>query len=391
MFHPSNQSSNTEYYDTLGVNKNSDLKQIKKAYRNLAKKYHPDKVTDDSLKEEYTAKFQKIGEAYEVLSDPEKRKTYDQFGKEGLNGNNGNGNGNVNMNDIFQSMFGGGGGGFSFNQQRRTQNNNFMKKRQRKSAPVVHQVNISLEDLFNGRTIKFKITKKTIIDLGSNNPVTDKIDDTWTTCKSCNGNGAVMETRQVAPGFMTQTQKPCGSCGGTGHGLKPGYQLKDYPVVVEVEVKKGMNPRAEHVIVGGGNCYPGAVPGDIIIAFQIVPHPMYTLVGSNLSINKKILLSEALCGFSFEIVQLDGKSVRLKSKNIIKPGTVRTIPELGMVNMNGMRGYLTITFDIEFPDTLLIHQKQNLKKYLPRLDSEESNQGPVGSNGSENDTNIIII
>lgn len=383
MFHANNGSQDTEYYDLLGLNKEASTSEIKKAYHKLARKYHPDKITDPSLTEEYTKKFQKIGEAYETLSDPEKRKVYDQFGKEGIKANGGGG---PNPFDVFNSFF--GSGGFQFG-RRGNVNNNFTRKRQRKSNPIVHQVNLSLEDLYNGRVIKLKITRKAIYD--QMGPVKERMEDTWESCQTCKGNGTIMETRRMGPGFISQTQRPCSPCNGSGYGLKAGYQLRDHQTIVEVVVKPGMNPRSEHVISGEGNCYPGALPGDIIIAFQVLSHPVYKLNGSNLTINKKILLSEALCGFEFDLVQLDKSVVRIKSKDIIRPGTVKTIPNLGMKTENG-RGMLTITFGIEFPESLLIHQKQNLKKYLPKSDTD-MNEGPVGSNGSDssNDLNVIEI
>lgn len=362
----------TEYYDTLGVNKDANADQIKKAYYKLARKYHPDKAPDEK-KEEYTEKFKEIGEAYEVLSDEEKKKTYDQFGKEAVTGNGGP---SVNPFDIFSNIFGQQGfSGFgNFGGGTRNSNNAFMKKRVKKSAPVVHQVNITLEDLFKGKHIKLKITKKTIFARGSDEPCDiDNLTKSWTRCDTCEGNGIRLEVRQVAPGFVTQSQIPCRQCLGTGDVLSTDYELKEHQEIIEVEVKRGMDLRTEHVIEGGGNCYPGTHPGDIVIAFRVLPHETFELQGNNLVVYKKILLSEALCGVDFVITELDGNILRIKSKDIIKPGSIKLIRGKGMYDKFGIRGNLMVQFDVEFPDTLLIHQKKNLKKYLPKPESTHNN------------------
>ncbi len=381
MFRRSGQPPDTEYYDILGVKRDTSKSQIKKSYYKLAKKYHPDKAPEDK-NEEYTKQFQKIGEAYEILSDDDKRKKYDQFGKDAVTGNDNSG---MNPFDIFSDLFGQGGfggfGGSSSNNQRR--NNSFMKKREKKSAPVIHQVDIKLEDLFIGKTIKLKITKKTIFQKNSNVPCDiHKLNSTWSTCNVCSGNGIVLEVRQVAPGFVAQTQSPCRECLGTGDVLLEDYELREHPEIVNVEVKRGMNPRTEHIIEGGGNCYPGTHPGDIIIAFRVLEHNIFKLRGNNLVTIKRILLSEALCGLMFDIVQLDGTILHIKTKDIIKPGTIKTISDKGMYDKFGIRGNLTIHFEIEFPDTLLIHQKKQIKKYLPK---------PNKVNNNNNNNNFIVI
>lgn len=374
MFHQTGNGNNDEYYEELGVDKDASLSQIKKAYYNLARKFHPDKAHEDK-KEEYTKKFQKIGEAYETLSDDEKRKLYDQFGKDGLKQGEGP---SVNPFDLFANLFKGGfGQGFSqqgfsnFNQFNQFNQNGFSQQHgrgEKKSAPMVHQVNIKLEDLFKGKTVKLKITRKTIYDKNTNTVCElDKISNTWKKCVSCDGHGMKIEVRQMG-GFITQMQTACKECMGTGNVLLPNYELKDYAEIVEIEVKRGMNINSEHVLQGRGHCYPGTQPGDIVISFHLESHNTFNLEGNNLIMNKTILLSESLCGVCFSITELDGNVLNVKSNDIIKPGTLKIIKERGMYDKFGIRGDLIIRFDVEFPDTLLIHQKKNLKKYLPKSD-----------------------
>ena len=345
---------NTEYYEELGLNKNCTQSDIKKAYHKLARKYHPDKVTDPSLMEQYTKKFQKIGEAYEVLSDSDKRANYDQFGKDSVQ------SGGFNPSDFFKSFFNNGfNPGFG---------NQPMEK---KSAPVIHQININLEDLYNGRIVKLKITRKTITDL-SNEPITDNLETTWETCRGCNGQGVKMEVRQIAPGFVSQTQQPCSSCSSTGHTLKSGYKLSDVQSIIEIEIKKGMNPSEEVILKEVGNCFPGTLPGDIIIGFNLKPHSIYKKVGNNLEMEKEISLAESLLGFSFKLTKLNSEITVIKSECITSPNQVKTVKGLGLPDKYEIYGDLKIKFKIIYPTELSIHQQKTLSKLFNyRIRSEE--------------------
>ena len=375
-------NSDNEYYDILNVKRDSTSSDIKKAYYKLAKQWHPDKAPEGK-EDEYTEEFKKIGEAYAILSDEEKRKRYDQFGKEGLNENGGPG---VNPFDIFSDLFGGrfngfggfgGGGGFT------RQNNNFFRKQVKKSAPVVHTVGITLEDLYNGKQLKLKITKNIIFNVDTNEkcPVSN-LEDTTITCSNCDGNGMRIEVRQMGPGFITQSQVPCDKCLGTGNILKPEYKMQEDAEIVTIEIKRGMDPNSQHVIQGAGHCYPGTIPGDIIITFELKEHSHFHLRGLNLIMNKKILLSESLCGTSFIISELDNNKIMIQSKDIIKPNSIHVIKGKGMYDKFGIRGDLIIQFEVEFPESLLIHQKKNLKKFLPK---------PDNINDKNNNNNIEVI
>jgi len=361
MFNSFSNNPDTEYYDVLGLKKTATPNEIKKTYYKLAKKYHPDKITDPSQKEEYTEKFQKIGEAYEVLSDPDKRKTYDQFGKNGLNGSSGG----TNPFEMFQNMF---GRGFSFN------TSNFSQPRTKKSSPVVHQVNLTLEDLFNGKIIKLKITKKTIYDKRKDRPCSkSELPNTWNKCTVCHGKGATTSTRQIAPGFVTQSQQKCNYCMGTGSILTAEYELRNHQEIVQIDVKPGTNCSQEHVIKGGGNCFPGTLPGDIIIAFKLQPHETYKLKGNDLFIYPTISLAEALCGYETVITQLNGTQTRIKTNSIIAPDTIKTIPGLGMVDRSNRRGNLMIHFRVQFPDSLSDSQRESLGRILNKPSTNSQN------------------
>ncbi len=387
MFGMNSNSSDTEYYDILGVNKNSTKSEIKKSYYKLARKYHPDKAPSDK-EEEYNKKFQEISNAYEVLSDDEKKNVYDKFGKEGMKMS---GNQQRDPFDIFSQFFNNSGFSFGNMNSTRSSNNSFVKKQTKKSTPVLHQVNISLEDLYNGKNIKLKITKKTIFKKNSSDPIeTSELENTWIMCKMCDGHGSKIEVREISPGFVTQRQIPCRTCLGTGNTLKDDYELNDHFQIVEVEVRRGMDLRHKHKINNAGNCYPGTIPGDIIIEFHLKPHPIFNLRGIHLVMNKTILLSEALCGFEFVIEYLDGSKIKIRSKNIIEPGMIKTVQKQGMYDKFGLKGNLMIQFNVEFPEKLLIHQKKNLKKYLPKPDNGLDGSGGGVKGGSDGSDGIKV-
>lgn len=369
MFFNGSNNVDTEYYDILELNKNASANDIKKAYRKLAKKYHPDK-TDENLKEEYTKKFQKISEAYEVLSDESKKKVYDQYGKNGLK----NDGMNVNPFDIFSNMF-----NFTTNKT----------KSIKKTSPILHQVNISLEDLYNGRTIKLKITKKGIFNKISNTLCdVHTVHNSWGECQECNGCGVKTEIRNIRPGFMSQTQRPCSFCNGTGKILNNDYELREYQDIIKIEINSKINIKEEYIIKNAGDCRPGFLPGDIIIVFKLKPHDIFKLEKNNLIINKTITLVEALCGFNFVITYLNGEKININSTNIITPDKYITIDNLGIYDKNGNRGKLILYFKIIFPNTLTTQTKNKVSKYLS-CDGGGNNGGGGdddggGNNGSGN-------
>nr|QBK91539.1 MAG: DnaJ [Pithovirus LCPAC302] len=225
-----------------------------------------------------------------------------------------------------------------------------------------------MEDLFNGKTVKLKITKKTIFK--GKKQVEKDLNKTWKTCEKCKGQGTVTQIRQMGPGFIQQIHGNCSECNGSGSVLKDGYSLEDAAEIVKIEIKRGMDLTREHVIEGGGNCFPGAIPGDIIIVFYLKQHQKFKLHGNHLIYSKTILLSEALCGFLFQIKELDGNVLTIRNKDIISPETNKIIKGKGVYNILGSRGDLIIKFDIIFPENLLIHQRKNLIKYLPKNNTD---------------------
>lgn len=249
----------TKLYETLEVEKDATPKEIKKAYFRLSKTHHPDKGGDEH-------KFKEISAAYEILSDPEKRKAYDQYGLEGVADEDGGGRGG--QEDLFSMFFGGRGGGRG-------------SRGPRKGPSFNHPVKVSLEDLYNGKTVKLAINRKVIIGDSKQ-------------CERCQGQGAVMEVRQIGPGMITQMQRQCSTCDGQGHIAKTKNERK----VLEVHVEKGMKNNTKVTFRGAADETPGMEPGDVNFVIQEKEHHLFKRKGADLLITKEISLNQALTGLS---------------------------------------------------------------------------------------------
>lgn len=250
----------TKLYETLEVEKDATPAQIKKAYRKLAVKHHPDKGGDEH-------KFKEISAAYEILSDEEKRKAYDKYGLEGVDDEGGAAQ---RGEDLFSMFFGGGGGS--------------RRRGPRKGPSVNHPIKVSLEDLYNGKTVKLAVNRKVIVG------------DTKT-CEKCGGQGAVMEVRQIGPGMITQMQRACPVCDGQGHIA----QTKSERKVLEVHIEKGMKHNQKVSFRGMADEVPGVEAGDVNFIVQEKDHELFKRKGADLLVTKEVSLNQALCGFSVSL------------------------------------------------------------------------------------------
>lgn len=329
--------SNTELYDILGVSKNASNDEIKKAYRKLALKEHPDKGGDPE-------KFKKIQSAYEVLSDPDKRKIYDQHGLQGLEEGGGGGGGGPfgnNPHDIFNMFFPGAPG-------RRQQSNSPSK------APNVKQsLSVSLEDLYNGKTVKLNITRKVI----NGQPVE---------CSECDGRGVRVQIRQLGPGMIQQMQSTCQRCNGQGIFC----QLKPQSTIVTINIEKGSFEGDVIKLAEMADEAPNSIPGDILFVISQKKHPIFKRKKSDLIIKKDISLVQALNGYEFILETLDGRFIKIKTPDnyIIKPPIVDVtdngcsiLPHIMVVENEGMpkpntggleKGNLFVLFNILFPNNV---------------------------------------
>ena len=285
-----------EYYTALGVKRSATDKEIRSAYRKLARKHHPDRPKGDA------ELFKKISEAYETLSDKKKRKLYDDYGKKGVEQG-----GNPDPSDIFSSMFGGG--------RRRSSGPSGPKK----GRPMVHPLKCSLQDLYKGKQFRLKITRTIITKKGESTPVPlEEVENTFSICQNCRGRGSVMVTRQIGPGFLQQMQSQCPACNGGGASLHSGFETKKKKELLVVDIPKGSRDGKKINMEGKGNMTPGTLPGDVIFVVKEKPHSTFTRRGADLLCEKEISLLEALCGMTYRMKHLDGREVLITTK----PGDV---------------------------------------------------------------------
>ncbi|TCK66768.1 molecular chaperone DnaJ [Winogradskyella wandonensis] len=335
-----------DFYDILGVSKSASAAEIKKAYRKMALKYHPDKNPDDKEAEE---KFKKAAEAYEVLGNEDKRAKYDQFGHQAFEGG-GFGGGGMNMDDIFSQfgdIFGGafGGGGFSgFGGGGR---------RVVKGSNLRIRVKLSLEDIANGVEKKIKVKRKVQADGVS-----------YRTCSTCNGQGQVTRVTNTILGRM-QTATTCPTCGGAGQSIdkKPsdadaqGLVVKEE--TVSVKIPAGVVDGMQLKVTGKGNAAPGnGIAGDLLVAIQEEEHPTLKREGDNLHYDLYVSLPDAVLGTSTEIDTVTGK-VRIKIEPGVQSGKILRLRGKGIPSVNGYgKGDLLVHVNVWTPKTLNKKQKE---------------------------------
>ncbi|UGU17059.1 molecular chaperone DnaJ [Sinomicrobium kalidii] len=343
-----------DYYEILGIDKSASAAEIKKAYRKKAIQYHPDKNQGDAHAEEM---FKKSAEAYEVLSDPDKRARYDQYGHAAFDGNGGFSGGGMNMEDIFSQfgdIFGGAfGGGFSgfgggFSGQRRTKGSNLR----------IH-VKLSLEDIAQGAEKKVKVRRKVQAPGVS-----------YKTCPTCHGTGQVTRITNTILGRM-QTSAPCNACGGSGQTLdkRPSdadaQGLKVTEETVSIKIPAGVMEGMQLKVTGKGNEAPGnGIPGDLLVAIEEVEHPTLKREGDNLHYDLYISVPEAVLGVSKEIDAVTGK-VRIKLEAGIQSGKILRLRGKGIPSINGYgSGDLLVHVNVWTPKTLNKEQREFFEQML---------------------------
>lgn len=322
------------YYDLLNVPKHADDNQIKRSYRKLALKYHPDKVTGtDAEKAEAAKHFAEINHAYETLSDPEKRRIYDQYGEEGLRQHAGQqGGGRGGPGNIFDMFFGGGN---PFGQQEDEE------ERTPKGHDVIVDLFVSLKDLYVGKEIT------TVRD----KPVLRPASGT----RRCKCKQKLI-TRQLGPGMFQQfTQNVCEEC--------PAVKLEREKEAINVHVEPGMVEGQEITFFEEGEPMVDGEPGDLKFKIKTLPHLLFKRSGDDLLMNKTISLVDALTGFHHNFDHLDGHQVSLTSTGVTRPGDVQVIAGEGMpVFDSDRRGSLLVTYTVDFPASLTEEQKATVRK-----------------------------
>ncbi|XP_069698375.1 dnaJ homolog shv [Periplaneta americana] len=332
-----------DFYAILGVPRNANTNQIKKAYRTLAKELHPDKNQNDP---DASRKFQDLGAAYEVLSDPEKRETYDRCGEDCLKKD-----GMMNGADPFASFFGDFGFNFggSSNGQQETP----------RGADIVMDLYVSLEELYSGN----------FVEITHNKPVIKSAKGT----RKCNCRQE-MVTRHLGPGrFQMMQQTVCDEC--------PNVKLVNEERTLEIEIEPGMVDGQESKFIAEGEPHMDGEPGDLVLKIKTMPHSMFERRGDDLYTNVTLSLQDALVGFTMEIEHLDGHKVQVSRDKVTWPGARIRKKGEGMPNYhnNNLHGTLYITFDVEFPKSELSEEdKIAIKNILNQVSSNKVYNGLRG-------------
>ena len=364
--------SKRDYYEVLGVAKSATDDEIKRAYRGLAKKYHPDMNPGDK---EAEAKFKEANEAYDVLSDKDKRAKYDQFGHAafdpsmgggaGYGGFGGFSGGDFDFGDIFSSFFGGGG-----------------SSRSRRNMPidgddVATRITIDFEEAAFGckKEVTFARVEACTECGGSGAEKGTKPE----TCSTCHGTGSVTVRQQTMLGYM-QTQRPCQECRGTGKIIKNpckncnGKGFVKVNKKLEVSIPAGIDNMQRIVLRGQGSAgRNGGDNGDLIIEVRVKKHDIFTRDGNNLYCDVPITFTEAALGAEIGIPILGGKPERYEIPPETQSGTSFTLKGKGVPDINSKRrGDLIITVLVETPKNLNSEQKKLLRQFADSLGEKNS-------------------
>ncbi len=364
-----------DYYEVLGVSKNATEKELKRAYRKLAMKYHPDKF--DGNKAEAEEKFKEINEAYSVLSDDSMRGKYDRFGHEGVN--NSGFSSSMNMDDIFSSIFGsafggsrsGGFGGFDFGfggGSRRQQ-----RRGPTRGEDVVLQLNLTLEEAYEGVSKKIKMPFNKACS--SCNGSRAEKGSSSSSCRTCGGRGIVeKQTRQGM--FIQISQEPCGRCKGSGEipdklcKTCKGSGSMNKREEITVKIHPGMNEGEALKVPGKGRpSNNGGMPGDLILRISLKEHPYFVRDGNHVYKKLKVDYPTLVLGGNIQVDVIGGKGENRKEMLKVPSGTqyndILTLRNKGMVRSirgNTVKGDMRYVIEVDIPKKVGKAQKELLKQ-----------------------------
>ena len=371
-----------DYYEVLGVSKGAGKDEMKKAYRKVALKYHPDRNPDNK---EAEAKFKEAAEAYEVLSDDQKRARYDQFGHAGVNGpagGGGFGGGFNNMEDIFSQfsdIFGGFGGGGGRGRQQRT--------RGQRGSNLRIKVSLTLEEINEGANKKIKVKKYVGCKTCSGSGAKDK--NSIKTCHTCNGSGYVRRVQQTFLGQM-QTTAPCPSCNGSGEmvtnkcGSCKGEGRVYGEETIHLEIPPGVSEGMQLSMNGKGNAgMNGGGPGDLLINVKEKEHEYFTRDGNNILYELDVNFADAALGTSVEVPTLTGK-VKITLPPGTPSGKIFRLRGKGLPSIQGYgKGDQLIHVNIWVPTSVTAEERKaleiirNSKNFQPNDNDKRERKGFV--------------
>lgn len=366
-----------DYYEILGVNKDAGEAEIKKAYRQIALKYHPDKNPGDKESEE---KFKEAAEAYDVLSNPEKRSRYDRFGHNGVGGASGFGGG-MSMDDIFShfgdifgSAFGGGFGGFGGSSRGRKVN---------RGSNLRVKIKLNLEEIANGVEKKINVNK--YITCNECKGSGAKGGHSQKTCTTCGGRGHVTRVTNTFLGQM-QTTATCPACNGEGSTITEkctacfGNGVVKGDEVITIKIPAGVAEGMQLSVSGKGNAGArGGVAGDLIVLIEEIEHPELKRDGNNLHYEHFISIPEAIMGTNIEVPTIEGKA-RIKIEAGTQSGKVLKLKGKGLPSINSYgRGDMLVGVHVWIPQNLskeekkLIADIEHSENFRPNPGSKDKN------------------
>jgi DnaJ family protein A protein 2 len=356
-------SNDTTLYKELGVEKNVTQLDLKRAYKQLALKFHPDRNKDPAAEE----RFKKVSCAYEILSDQGKRSNYDKFGLDAVKGGGSNMSagfgGGGNPFDIFENLFKSGRGP----QQ---------QSRHRQGRSIVREIEVDLQDIYIEKKMNLSLTSK--VKCSTCNGVGCKNGKTIKKCVKCDGSGVFVHIQQVGPGMISQNTQTCDSCHGNGKQINPedkctscnGTKCEQKRSNIELQLLKTHKDGDKLVFSGKADYEPDAtLQGDLIIILKEQnKKSVFQRLDNDLLFIKSISLIEALCGMNLTIKHMDGRELFIKTSDVIQPESIFKITGEGMAPAHD----LLIKFNVVLPMSLSEERKQYIQKVIQQKPDKEN-------------------
>lgn len=349
-----------DYYEVLGVSKTTPINEIKSQYRKLALKFHPDR----NKSQEAAEHFKEISEAYAVLSDPEKRKIYDQHGHAGVDGR-------YSTDDIFQGasanfsdIFGRSGGGFDSIFESIFGRGGGFGTQQPRGSDLLYQTSITLEDVLSGKKMEIELKKNIECNICSGSGC--KPGTSQKTCNNCNGQGQVRKSRSM--GFASfVTVEPCSSCRGRGSLIETpcieckGSGKKKGTKKIEFDIPPGID-NGDYTIPNEGDEVPGGINGDLIVRIRVLDHPDFKRDGGDIFYDQNVSMIDAALGTEVTVPILNGTE-KIKIDSGSQPNTIIKIKGKGLPRLNSRgRGDQYVRIIVNIPKKLSKHQKNMLEE-----------------------------